>query len=515
MITSLGSRGYFNFMPQASIATIETINNHSEFVLNKNQVIARMSERAINLSLGINDPLTHLDQFIKRGEKAVIVIQKDIETDIAERLTETPFVNYVGFEFTGDDFVSVEDRVSMKSMTETNLHILEAESARNLDLAEEFERAEIEVQEVAKLAAWFKDAPIGANLIFESLPVSENQTFAISRIYQKISNERLEGCFVSLHNSSVRQFNKFRETLCADVPACLNEKAMLQNNYEFYEPALTTPDKFIDFYVGVYDHLLQEQTGKQYSFGLETDETKEVQNGLLRVREQPQQTAIYLGTIKALASSNGKITPEIMQINNSLNLGHQFKINQDITIDMARNFISDVRFNIVSVIDKAPKELLNGLADSKTGQDANFAAASYFGEQARAAGETYVSNGCPEYGRSNTTESESANDAGFEYNAMYRAFNIIDKLDNFGKPKIGVCRIPNCPSHGKLSWMPDKTLVGGCDVCVGCHKLFGEGKSPDKIYDDKKQKEEKKKREEQKAAAEKLKTQSDQSRKVA
>jgi len=486
-----------------------------------------MGEVAINASeLGINDPLSHLGQLITRGEEAIIGIKEDLETDIAERLTETPFVNYVSFEFTSDDFVSAKDKVSMKSMTEKNLQIFAAESAKNPNLRDEFERAEIEAHEVAKLVAWFKNAPIGANLVFESLPIGEEQTFAISRIYQKNNERHLEGCFVSLYSSSVGQFNKFRETLCADMPACLNEKAMLQNNYEFYEPALTTPDKFIDFYVGVYDRLLQEQTGKLYSFGLETDETKEIQNGLLKVREQPQQTAIYLDTIKALASSNGKITPEIMQINNSLNLGYQFKINQGITINMARNFISDVRFNIVSVIDKAPKELLNNLADSKTGQDANFAAASHFGEQARTAGETYASNGCPEYGRSSTTESESANDTGFEYNAICQAFNIREKLDNFGKPKIGVCRINNCPSRGDLSWLPDKTLVGGCDICVCCHKILGKGKSPEKIYANKKQKEEKRIREkrayenkklnDQKKVADKLKASlSDEAKKVA
>lgn len=461
-------------------ATAERIAHHSDNLsLEKTAYLGRLAIRSE--FLGINDPLTHLHQYIVRGEEALIGIKEDIETDIAERLPKTPFVNYVGFEFTGDDFVSSKDRVSMNSMTDTNLQIFKSESAIDQNLIAEFERAEVEAQEVTKLVAWFKNAPIGANLVFESLPIGE-QKFAISRIYQKIDDKRLEGCFVSLYNSSVGQFNKFREGLGISDSTCHTENEILQNNYEFYEPKLTPPEKFIDFYVGVYDHLLQEQKGKQYSFGLETNKTREKQNGLFKVRKQPKLTSIYIDTIKALASSNGKITPELAQINEKLSLGYKFNNGHDITVEMAHNIMSDVILGITSVIDRADDKLLNDLVNSNTGQDANYAAISHFGEQARASGETYASNGCPEYGRSSANESDSANDANLEYDTIYQAFNTREKLDNFGKPKIGVCRIPNCPSRGDLSWLPDKTLVGGCDICVCCHKLFGKGKKPQKIY---------------------------------
>jgi hypothetical protein len=463
-------------------ATAERTDHHSEFAFNKEQIIARMGEVAINSSeLGINDPLTHLRQYTIRGEEALVGIREDIETDIAERLPKTPFVNHVDFKFTGDDFVSSKDRVSMNSMTKTNLQIFKTESASNPDLVIEFERAEIEAQEVTKLTDWFKKAPIGAYLIFESLPIGK-QKIAISRIYQKTSEDNLEGCFVSLYNSSVGQFNKFREELCTSVPTCHTEKEILQNHYEFYEPKLTSSEKFIDFYVGVYDHLLQEQKGRQYNFGLEINKTKEKQNGLFKVRKQPKLTSIYLDTVKALASSKGKITPEIMKINEKLSLGYQFRENQDITVKLAHDIMSDVIKGITSVIDQADDKLLHDLGDSNTGQDANYAAMSHFGGQARAAGETYASNGCPEYGRNDTTESESANNTGIEYNAIYMAFNMWGRLDNFGQPKIGVCRIPNCPSHGKSEKYPEKALVGGCDVCVGCHKLFEKGQKPQRIY---------------------------------
>ena len=272
--------------------------------------------------------------------------------------------------------------------------------------------------------------------------------------------------------------------------------------------------------------MLQEQKGRQYSFGLERNKTEEKQNGLFKVRKQPKLTSIYLDTVKALVSSKGKITPKIMQINEKLSLGYQFKNNQDITVEVARDIMSDVIKGIASVIDRADSELLNDLGNYATGRDTSYAAVSHFGEQARTAGETYASNGCPEYGRSSTTESESANDTGFEYNAICQAFNIREKLDNFGKPKIGVCRINNCPSRGDLSWLPDKTLVGGCDICVCCHKILGKGKSPEKIYANKKQKEEKRIREkrayenkklnDQKKVADKLKALlSDEAKKVA
>lgn len=466
-------------MLQASMA--EKFHQHPE-ALSKERV-AYLGRLAIRSEfLGINDPLTHLHQYITRGEEALIGIKEDIETDIAERLPKTPFVNHIDFQFTGDDFVSLKDKVSMKSMTEKNLQIFNDESMKNPDLKDEFERAEIESQEVTKLSNWFRNAPTGSCLIFESLPIGE-QKFAISRIYQKSSKERLNGCFVSLYNSSVDQFNKFRKELRPDASTCTTEKEILQNQYEFYNPKLDTADKFIDFYVGVYDHLLKEKNENQYNFGLESDNNKEVRNGLLKVRSQPKLTSIYIETIKTLASSQGRVTPELIQINDSLGINYPFKKDQPISIEMVHDIMSGVILGITSVIDRANDELLNDLENSNTSQEANYSAIYHYGEQAKATGEIYASNGCPEYSRTNAP-TEAKSETNYEYNSIYQAFNISEKMDNFGKPKIGVCRIPNCPSRGDLSWMPDKTLVGGCDICVCCHKLFGKGKSPKIIYTD-------------------------------
>ena len=464
-------------MPETRRSRSETIN--PEHIV----YMGRLALRAEYL--GVNDPLTHLYKYLEKGEAALVGIKEDLETDIAERLPKTPFVNYVGFDFTGDDFVSLKDEVSMRSMTQTNLQIFETAAASNPNMREEFIRAETEAQEVTKLTAWFKNAPVGAYLIFESLPIGE-QKIAISRIYQKVSNNLLEGCFVSLYSSGVEQFNEFRKRIGVDTLTCTSEKDILQNSYEFYSPELTQPDKFIDYYVETYDQLLQQQTNKQYSFGLEKDKNAEKQNGLLKVRNQPKLTSIYLETIKTLAASQGVVTPELIRITDKLGTNHPLKEGQSILKEMAHDIMSEVILSIASVIDKADSKLLGDLEHSDSGQGANYAALSHYGGEAKAAGETYDSNGCPEYSVGNSTLSTS--DATSEAAIVYRAFGIQKTPNNFGTPKIGVCRISNCPSRGDISWWSDKTLVGGCDFCVGCHKILEKGKSPKNIYDDKKRK---------------------------
>ena len=61
----------------------------------------------------------------------------------------------------------------------------------------------------------------------------------------------------------------------------------------------------------------------------------------------------------------------------------------------------------------------------------------------------------------------------------------MDIPNKFGRPKIGVCRINNCPSRGESKYIHGKTVVGGCDICVNCHKIFEKGKSPEKVYEEK------------------------------
>jgi len=452
---------------------------------------------AINAEvLGINDPLSHLFQYLGRREDALVGIKEDIETDIAERLPKTPFINHVDFDFTGDDFISAKDKVSMNSMTANNLQIFAAELALNPGLATELARAEIESQEVMKLADWFSGAKIGSFMVFESLPIGE-QKIAISRIYRKTSQGSLDGSFVSLYNPSVSHFNQFRGQINPDVKVCGSELDILRGNYEFFHPEVASTDEFIDYYVGVYDRLHYENDGNNRSFGLMTDSVKQKQDGLEKVRSQPNLTSVYIEAVKALANSGGKVGLDLISINKKLGIGFELVDGQRLTIKMAHDFLAKTISGIVSVIDRADSKLLSQLESTDAGQGPNYAAVSYYGGQAAISGETYSSNGCPEFGRS---ANDTAGNAGSEQNALKSAFNTWGNLEDFGKPKIGVCRIAGCPSHGEYHYIHNRTLVGGCDICVGCHKLFKQGKSPDKIYSEQQKKAEKQRTEAEQVA---------------
>ena len=126
----------------------------------------------------------------------------------------------------------------------------------------------------------------------------------------------------------------------------------------------------------------------------------------------------------------------------------------------------------------ADDELLSEINRSGAGSSESYDAMSHFGEQAVNASKEYASNNCPEYGR----EQQQAANENNEYQILSKIFGYEETPDNFGESKIGVCRISNCPSHGESKWWYKKTLVGGCNICVGCHHLFSKGKSPEKVH---------------------------------
>ncbi|MEP7205282.1 MAG: hypothetical protein ABI716_03765, partial [Candidatus Saccharibacteria bacterium] len=403
----------------------------------------------------------------------------DIETAVAERLPRTSFVNQVGFEFTGHDFISIKDKVSMDSMTKTNLDICRQESSANPHMARELIRAKSESQEVTKLADWFLEAPINGYMIFESLPIGE-QEFAISRIYQKTSASRLTGSFVSLYNSSIDQFNQLRQTLRPGQSAGQDEQEILDNNFEYFDENLTHSTEFIDLYTDTYDRLLQTEYSTHYSFGLETDDKATRVNGIEKVRSQTKLTDIYIDTIKSLAAGQGSVSAELVHITELLGIGSDLSVGQAITLDTARDMLKSVTISIASVIDRADTTLLRELETIKPGDHAGYDALSYYGGQAKSEGASYSSGGCAEYNRSDSPATGSVS----EYYAIAAAYSIDKFPDNFGEPKIDVCRIISCPSRGSTSW-PEKTLVGGCSICINCHQLFQKGKSPEKIYKEK------------------------------
>ena len=469
-------------MSEKLLLTTEKINKNLESNI-EYRITHHLGFLALALKankLGINDTLTHLHQYFHRGKESLIGIKEDFETDIAERLEKTPFVNYVNFKYTGNDFLSIKDKVSMYSMTTKNLEVLSAESINNKSLSAELARAEVEAQEVAKLTNWFINAPIGANLVFESLPIGD-QKFAIPRIYKKKDNDHLEGCFVSLYNPSVKQFNNFRKALGVKTPICNNELEVLQNHYEFYNPKINKAGEFIDFYVDTYDKLLQQQDGQEHSFGLLADKTKEKQNGIEKVRQNPDFVSIYLDVVEKLAKSNGKITPDLIKINKKLGLHFKLKKGQEISLDLARDLLIEVRTYIASSIDMADTKLLKDIKGSDVNSDAIYDVISHFGNQAKAEGKTYASGGCPEINRTNK-DSADEDDPNSELFILNKRYNNLP--NNFGEARIDVCRTSNCPSHGKLGWLFGslKTLVGGCGFCVCCHKHLEKGKDPKVIY---------------------------------
>lgn len=424
-------------------------------------------------SLGINDPLTHLYQYLRHSEHALVGIKQDIETDIAERLPKTPFINYVDFDFNGADFLSVKDKVSMHSMTANNLKFMMSESASNPSLTLELARARIESEEVNKLINWYKTAPLGSYYIFESLPIG-SQTIAVSRVYQKKSDDKLGGCFVSLYNPSVAQFNRFRKAIAGEV-ARSDELDILAHGYTYFDARLEGFDNFIDDYVKTYDGLILELTGEKSQFGIKGIEFNDNTNGIAKVRSQSKLTSIYIEAVKILATSGGEVTPEVISIKEKLGIDLGLYEGQLLTTKLAQSFLKRVITGITSAIYLSPDSLLEKIEATDSGLD--YAVVASSGEQARLSGDFYESNNCPEFGamgQAGVSDSESS--------ALTRAYNGWELMKGFGEAKVGVCRIYNCPSRGDIDWLPGKTLVGGCDICVGCHKHFMNGKKPEAIY---------------------------------
>ncbi len=475
--------------------------------------IARSGEIIIDKEkdLGLNDPLTHLYEYIQEGDEALIAIKQDIETDIAERLPKTPFVNYVGFEHKNNDFLSIKDQVSMKKMLQTNLNILSKEVKNNPLLQQEYDRAVVEAQEVGKLTNWFKTAPNNSFLVFESLPIGD-QEIAISRIYRKTNDHYLDGCFVSLYNPSVVQFNELRSKVTPGHPAfCKDELDILANHYDFYDPRVATAEDFIDFYVETYDQTLQERHDKPTSFGLDKAVDIDTQNGIEKVRNHPQLTNIYLEAIKSLADGEGVATEKLMTIGERLHLDLPLHLNDRLTTEQARSLLQKVIVGIAGVIDKSDQQLLDQLAAIDPDSTALYDSIAVYSELASQSSEEYANVSCPTVNRTESSTNSQEQDLN-DFRIMAKAFGIHEDIKNFGKPRIGVCIVKDCPSHGS-GLLTDETLVGGCGICVRCHKILQKGKDPTTLYQiEAKEREHKQRLEELEATRLKIKKRNEQER---
>ncbi|MCX6728763.1 MAG: hypothetical protein NTV39_03275 [Candidatus Saccharibacteria bacterium] len=439
----------------------------------------RVGREAIKISaeeLGYNDTLTYLYRRVVCGD---VDYMPDFEAEIAEKLKDiNHFENHVFFEPVGGDFVSIRDKVSLTEMTEKNLPRVKEESARTPKLKDEYERAKLENREIGVISEWFKGAEEGEFLIFESLPLMEGEDFAVTRIYQRVG-DLLEGSYFSLNNPSIAQFNELRKKFGVETNYH-SALEVLGSPYEISNPQLATTSDLIDYYVGIYDGLLSKQNQKNYSFGNETPEGIKNINSFEMVKSQKNLLTVFTKTVEMLAVSEGRVTPEISRVCIDFEISGLYE-GQKISSSKAREILEAVSLGVIHSFATVDKKILNQLENSDVGYDASYDTAVHSSNQAIANGDTYDTI-CPTFG---ITTEQSASQPGFENSAILQAYGVHDKLGNFGKPKIGVCRIKNCPTRGESKYVHSKTLVGGCDVCVHCHHIFEKGKSPEKIYAEK------------------------------
>jgi hypothetical protein len=453
--------------------------------------------------------LTHLFQYLDRGNEALTGIKEDIETDIAERLPGTPFVNQVGFEYSNNDFVSVKDGVSMRSMTDNNLHILTIEQSSDSSLSAEVARAMVEAQEVEKLSTWFESAPIGTFLVFESLPIGK-QKVAVSRIYQKTSKRNLNSGFVSLYGASVEIFNDFRKKIKVGKSDCNTELELLQNHYEVGASLeIQSVDRFVEKYISNYDKLKEDSSGIKHSFGLEYDKKSKIDNGLEKVRRQSKLTSIYVDAVKSLAAGQGKVSHELTRIDQILGIGLGLRQGDVISAQTARTVLSEVIRGITSAIDRADVDLLFDIEQLSSGLDMGYEAVSHYGGEARSEGVSYASEACLEssaYLQSGTNLNGNQS----EFDILLNIFNPGEYPSNFGKRQIGVCKTKNCPSRKK-----PLVVVGGCGFCLECHHILEKNNEPpEKVYDEKWKKEIEREVKKKKVDGERLRRKQEESEKI-
>jgi hypothetical protein len=339
--------------------------------------------------LGVNDPLTHLEQYLENGEAAMNSIDEDLITDCAERIEKPRFINSVQFDKAGNDFISRESKFSMRSMTAKTEYKF-AGNAADIQL---YRRAKIELEEVDRLNNWFDSAEVDDAYIVESMPITENETYTIVRIYQKVSAHVLIEHIVTLHNSSVDIFGELHHQLGASVPKSQTSLELLDNMYA-HSPQDGNFGNFLDQYVSTYDGILASQNpGQKFSLGLEKSEQSDTRDDMVMVRSQTALRSVYLDSLRALATSGGYVRPQILNINKELGLGMELTDGSTISAAVARELLDSSLQYVVATLNRAPEATLNMLAE--TGDMASaIESAGYYGGEARAAGVRYE-GACP------------------------------------------------------------------------------------------------------------------------
>ena len=339
--------------------------------------------------LGVNDPLTHLEQYLENGEAAINSIDEDLITDCTERIEKPHFINSVVFDRTESDFISRENKFSMRAMTGTT----EYKFAGNLADMRLYARAKIESKEVDRLNTWFDNAQVNDAYIVESMPMTESETYTIVRIHQKASEQELIEHIVTLHNASVGAFNQLHSELRTEAAQSQTPMELLDNMYA-HSPQDGNFGNFLDQYVSTYDGILASQNpGQKFSFGLEKSEQSDTRDDMVMVRSQTALRSVYLDSLRALATSGGYVRPQILNINKELGLGMELADGSTISAAVARELLDSSLQYVVATLNRAPEATLNMLAE--TGDMASaIESAGYYGGEARAAGVRYE-GACP------------------------------------------------------------------------------------------------------------------------
>jgi hypothetical protein len=331
------------------------------------------------------------------------------------------------------------------------------------------QRAEIEARETDKLIEWFDNASADEVLDVDSLPIAENEEYAVKRRYHKAEDGSLAMYVFILHSPSVKVFNDYHNRIGAGLPPAIDAMGILENCYARKIPSGISIDEFIQNDVDIYDATLADHhPGQDFVFGIPVDDAAEIPNSNDVIRKQKPLLNIYKDAVCALGRSNWVISPEIIAIDKKLTLGLNFTEGEALRLDDSRKLLDGVHQYIMSTLNNASTaelDMLSELEDSD--YSAAYSVTGHYGGAARDAGLRYESSACP-----TVINSASANElAGLE-----QAFRLKQESRKNWEWKRGVCVVKECPSR------PSKTDVGPCSVCRKCQDIFDQGKNPKKTY---------------------------------
>lgn len=408
--------------------------------------------------LGVNDPLTHLEQYLEHGEAVMVSVDEDLITDCAERLLKPQFIHSVAFERIGNDFISRENRFSMREMTQ----ITEDKFTGNTVDMQLYKRTKIESKEVDRLNNWFPAAKAGDVFVVESMNLTKSERYTLVRIHEKLNENELTEHIITLHKASVPVFNQLHAELGAVVPASQTVLELLDNMYNYTPPAGQTTADFLQHYVNTYDYLLAAKgPDTDYRFGLTPGERpRSAGDDMAMVRSQTALRSVYHDSVKALGRSNGRVTTEIINIENQLGLGMNLTEDEIISSAMARGLLDSILQHIMATLNRAPQATLNQLASSGSKAGA-MAYANRYGGEASAAGIRY-DGACP---------------TGSATEAVAIAHGLRKDKD---PSRCGIC--PKCSQE---YFVPDKIYKEKILECNNCHAaIYFDGKAvPQSVLD--------------------------------